>query len=67
MFIKSHIVSTNLFGNLTILRIVKLSSPNLNYLIISGAALLYISVYMYTFTIDQDQANFQTIICNVRR
>ena len=47
-------------------RIVKLSSPNLNYLIISGATLLYISVYMYVFTAGKDQLIIQTLICNVR-
>ena len=43
--------------------VVKLSSHKLNYLIIVGAALLYISVYMYIFTADQ--VIIQTVICNV--
>lgn len=44
-------------------RVVKLSSPNLNYIIIAGVALLYISVYMYTFTAEV--APLQTLLCNV--
>ena len=44
-------------------RVVKLSSPNLNYIIIVGVALLYISVYMYT--LSEPDALQQTILCNV--
>ena len=47
-------------------RVVKLSSPNLNYLIIAGAALLYISVIMYTTSAqDLHQHVLQTVLCNV--
>ena len=42
---------------------VKLSSPNLNYIIIAGVALLYTSVFMYTYTAEE--ATAQTLICNV--
>ena len=44
-------------------RVVKLSSPNLNYIIIAGVALLYTSVFMYTYTAEEAMA--QTLICNV--
>ena len=48
-------------------RIVKLSSPNLNYLIVVGAALLYTCVYLYTYTADSlDKTVTQSVICNVR-
>ena len=47
-------------------RIVKLSSPNLNYLIIFGAGILYASVYMYIYTAHEDQTAIQTALCNVR-
>jgi len=47
-------------------RVVKLSSPNLNYLIIAGAALLYISVFLYVFSAqNRHQAVLQTLLCNV--
>lgn len=52
---------------LLVFRGVKLSSPNLNYLIIIGAALLFISVYLYNYTVDSlDKTVIQTLICNVR-
>jgi hypothetical protein len=44
-------------------RVVKLSSPNLNYIIIAGVALLYTSVFMYTYTVEE--ATVQTLLCNV--
>ena len=46
-------------------RIVKLSSPNLNYLIIIGAGFLYMSVYMFLFTAGREPTFAQTILCNV--
>ena len=50
-----------------IYRVVKLSSPNLNYLIIAGAALLYVSVFLYVFSAqNKHQAVQQTLLCNVR-
>ena len=49
-------------------RVVKLSSPNLNYLIIIGAALLFLCVYLYNYTVDSlDKAALQTVVCNVRQ
>ena len=47
----------------SVYRVVKLSSPNLNYFIITGAALLYVSIYLYIIPINTKcTAN---IICNV--
>ena len=45
--------------------VVKLSSPNLNYLIIAGAGLLYASVFLYLVTAQKHQTNIQTFLCNV--
>ena len=53
------------YSNIIFFRVVKLSSPNLNYIIIAGVALLYTSVFMYTYTAEE--ALFQTILCNVCR
>ena len=48
-------------------RVVKLSSPNLNILIIAGAVLLYVSVFLYVFSVDHmEEVLTQTILCNVR-
>ncbi len=44
-------------------RVVKLSSPNLNYLIIVGAALLYACVYLYVTPVSDQSST--TILCNV--
>ena len=44
-------------------RVVKLSSPNLNYIIIAGVALLYVSVFLYT--ISSQETLPQTLLCNV--
>ena len=45
----------------------ELSSPNLNILIIAGAVLLYVSVFLYVFSVgDMEEALTQTILCNVR-
>ena len=47
-------------------RYVKLSSPNLNHLIIVGAAILYTTVVLYVFSVnDEDQGQLQTVLCNV--
>ena len=47
-------------------RVVRLSSPNLNYLIIVGAALLYGTVFLYVFSAqNMHQAIVQSILCNV--
>ena len=46
-----------------ICRVVRLTSPNLNYLIIAGALLLYASiVFIVTPTLEEETA---TIYCNV--
>lgn len=46
-----------------ICRVVRLTSPNLNYLIIAGALLLYASVvFLVTPTLEEETA---TIYCNV--
>ena len=44
-------------------RVVKLSSPNLNYVIIVGVVLLYTSVFLYTYSTEV--ATLQTLLCNV--
>ena len=45
-------------------RIIRLTSPNLNYIIISGAILLYVSVILFVFpTTDKSLATF---VCQVR-
>ena len=47
-------------------RVVKLSSPNLNYVIIAGAALLYSSMYFYSTSVSKfSQKLEKTILCNV--
>ena len=49
-------------------RVVKLGSPNLNYLIMVGSVLLYTCVYLYVYSVDSfDQADLETFICNVRK
>ena len=58
----------NCFNLNVVCRVVKLSSPNLNILIITGAVLLYVSVFLYVFSVDDmEEALTQTILCNVRR
>ena len=48
-------------------RVVKLSSPNLNYLIIVGSVLLYTCVYLYVYSVNSfDRQDLETFICNVR-
>ena len=57
----------NCFNLNVVNRVVKLSSPNLNILIIAGAILLYVSVFLYVFSVDDmEEALTQTILCNVR-
>ena len=51
----------------SLFRVMKLSSRNLNYLTIAGAALLYASVFQYIFSAQNIQHSIiQTILCNVR-
>ena len=45
-------------------RVVKLASPNLNYLIIVGSVLLYTCVYLYVYS--PDSFSEETFMCNVR-
>ena len=45
-------------------RIVKLTSPNLNHIIILGSVLLYICVFFYTFRSTDETT--ETVFCNVR-
>ena len=47
-------------------RVLKLSSRNLNYLIIAGAVLLYISVYFYIFSERDLEGVAHDALCNVR-
>ena len=48
-------------------RVVKLGSPNLNLLIIAGAALLYVAMFFYGISADDLSQKFEgTILCNVR-
>ena len=49
--------------NITCFSDLKIVSPSLNFLVIGGAALMYVSVYLYVFTADGVLA--QTILCNV--
>ena len=44
-------------------RIVRLTSPNLNYLIILGTILLYTTVIFFVF--PTTDATYQTIFCHV--
>ena len=48
------------------LRVLKLSSPNLNYLIILGSDILYVSVFTFTY-MPSNVGDFTsaTVICNV--
>ena len=49
-------------------RVVKLASPNINYLLIAGAALMYTCVFLYTFMFTEiDEVSKQTVLCNVRK
>ena len=43
---------------------IKLSSPNLNYLVVAGAIILYTSVYLYIFS---ERAGLHDALCNVRK
>ena len=52
-----------LYATVWLHRVVKLSSPNLNYFLITGAGMLYVSIYFYTYMISGQS---QTIFCNVR-
>jgi gamma-aminobutyric acid type B receptor len=45
-------------------KIVRLTSPNLNYLIIAGAILLYMSVFFWVSPVEEEMK--ATIICNFR-
>ena len=45
-------------------RVIKLSSPNINYIVIIGAALLYVCACLFATPIQDDTA--ATAICNVQ-
>jgi hypothetical protein len=48
------------------LRVVKLSSRNLNFLIVAGATLLYVSVFLYIFSERDFEDIAHDALCNVR-
>ena len=63
-FRNKKLVSTNCHLFISVkYRAIKLSSPNLNYLIILGATILYICVFFYSYS--SSNATIQTIFCNV--
>ena len=67
IFCPDSVSLCNCFNFNVVYRVVKLSSPNLNILIIAGAILLYVSVFLYVFSVeDKEEALTQTILCNVR-
>ena len=45
-------------------RIVRLTSPNLNYVIVLGVILMYISVYLYCLSMDNTA--IQLVVAKVR-
>jgi gamma-aminobutyric acid type B receptor len=47
-------------------RVLKLSSCHLNYLIVAGATLLYLSVFFYVFSERNNEDIVHDILCNVR-
>ena len=48
--------------------VIKLGSPNLNFLIILGATLLYLSIFFYATSAENfSQQLEETILCNVSR
>ena len=47
------------------LRVVRLTSPNLNYLVIAGAVLLYVSIFFWVT--PADNKGIATTLCNVRK
>lgn len=58
-----HAIQSSVHIFFFICRVVRLTSPNLNYLIIAGALLLYASVvFIVTPTLEEETA---TIYCNV--
>ena len=67
IFCPDSVSLCNCFNFNVVCRVVKLSSPNLNILVIAGAILLYVSVFLYVFSVDdKEEALTQTILCNVR-
>ena len=44
-------------------RLIRLSSPKLNYFIIVGAIIMYISIIVYTIPSESELGN--TVLCNV--
>lgn len=55
-----------LFKNFSLHRIVKLSSPNLNYILILGSVILYTDMFLIVFYYTGfDKLAKQTALCNV--
>ena len=51
---------------LVFLRLIKLTSPKLNLLIVLGAAMLYSCVFLYIYSVTDSGANeLQTLLCYV--
>ena len=46
-------------------RLIRLSSPNLNYLIVIGAIVLYVDVYLYVIPTESESS--AVAICHVRQ
>ena len=47
-------------------RLIKVTSPNLNHLIVLGAAMLFSSVFLYTFTVTgSEEGTIQEWLCYV--
>ena len=49
--------------NVLACRLIRLTSPNLNYVILAGAALLYVDIFFVT--LPRDNEKFATISCHV--
>ena len=46
-----------------IIRLIKLSSPKLNYMIIIGAIILYMDVYLFVIPLENER--YAVVVCNV--
>ena len=55
----------SLFWSVYPSRLVKLSSPNLNYFIIIGAVLMYISIFFYILPIIDTDVVFASCIVSI--
>ena len=52
-----------LFFPVSVCRLIRLTSPTLNYFICSGALMLYVSVYFYA--IHSTDPDIATVLCHV--